>query len=68
MTDFTKLNEKISESDYPIGVIAKKIGITRQALHNKRYGKYEFSIGEMIALCKVLNLSNEEREKIFLGE
>lgn len=68
MTDFKRLNELIKNSDYPINVIASKMGITTQALHNKRIGKREFSIHEMLTLCEVLNISNSEREKIFFAK
>jgi hypothetical protein len=66
MTDCKKLNELIQGSDYPINVIASKAGMTVQSLHNKRTGKREFTIKEMIALCKVLDINKTEREQIFL--
>ena len=66
MTDCKRLNELISQSDYAINVIASKAGMTVQSLHNKRTGKREFTIREMVALCKILNISKAEREKIFL--
>ena len=66
MTDCKKLNELINESDYPINVIAEKAGMTTQSLHNKRTGKREFTIREMVALCKILKISKPEREQIFL--
>lgn len=66
MTDCLRLNELIKNSDYPINVIASKSGMTTQSLHNKRKGKREFTIAEMLALCKVLNIDNEAREQIFL--
>lgn len=66
MTDCKKLNELIKKSDYPVNVIAAKVGMTTQSLHNKRTGKREFTINEMVLLCKVLDISKQEREKIFL--
>ena len=66
MTDCKKLNELIKKSDYPINVIASKAGMTTQSLHNKRCGKREFSISEMLSLCKILEIPNEVREEIFL--
>jgi hypothetical protein len=66
MTDCKKLNELIKKSDYPVNVIAAKAGMTTQSLHNKRTGKREFTINEMMLLCKVLDISKQEREKIFL--
>lgn len=66
MTDCKRLNEIIKTSDFPINVIATKAGMTTQSLHNKRKGKREFTINEMLALCRVLNISKTEREEIFL--
>jgi hypothetical protein len=66
MTDCKKLNELIKKSDYPVNVIAAKAGMTTQSLHNKRTGKREFTINEMLLLCKVLDISKQEREEIFL--
>ncbi len=67
MANLKRLNEAIRSSDYSVGVIAKKAGMTRQSLYNKRLGKREFSVGEMAALCKVLNLSKTDRDQIFFG-
>ena len=66
MTDCARLNDIIKKSDYPVNVIAAKAGMTTQSLHNKRTGKREFSISEMLALCEVLKISVTEREEIFL--
>lgn len=65
MTDVKRLDELIKQSDYPINVIASKMGITTQALHSKRIGKREFSIREMLELCDILQINKSEREKIF---
>lgn len=66
MTDYKQLDEIIKNSDYPVNVIASKAGMTTQSLHNKRKGKREFTIAEMLALCDILNISKSNREKIFL--
>lgn len=67
MTDCNRLNELILNSDFPINVIARKAGMTPQSLHNKRTGKREFTISEMLAICNILDISNDEREQIFFG-
>lgn len=67
MTDCKRLNDIIKNSDFPINVIAAKAGMTTQSLHNKRTGKREFTIAEMLSLCKVLNISKSDRDKIFLA-
>ncbi len=67
MTNCKKLNEKIKESGYPIKIIASKSGMTTQSLHNKRTGKREFTIREMLSLCEVLSIPKSERDEIFLS-
>ncbi len=66
MTDLKLLNELIEKSDYPVKVIARRAGMSVQSLHNKRTGKREFTVREIISLAKVFNLTKSEREKIFL--
>ena len=66
MTNCKMLEEKIKASDYPVNVIAAKAGMTTQSLHNKRKGKREFTIQEMLSLCQVLKITAKEREQIFL--
>ena len=66
MTDLKMLNAIIDESDYPINVIAAKAGMTTQSFHNKRTGKREFTIREMIVLCKILDIAKPLRDQIFL--
>jgi hypothetical protein len=66
MTNCERLNELIKGSDYPVNVIASKVGMTTQSLHNKRTGKREFTIKEMLGLCEVLDISDSERDEIFL--
>ena len=43
-------------------------GIPLSTLHRKRSGDSEFSIGDMLAICESLQLSDEERDEIFLSE
>ena len=66
MVNLNKLNEIILNSDYPVKVIARKAGMSVQTLHNKRTGKREFTVSEMLGLCKALELSQKERNEIFL--
>lgn len=62
------LLRKIEESHLSKVYIAKSIGITRQALHDKMCGKREFKSSEMKKLAKVLHLSVKEREAIFFAD
>ena len=65
MTDLKLLNEMIDASDYPIKVIARKLGMSTQSLYNKRIGAREFTVKEILLFCEVFNLSKTERAKIF---
>lgn len=65
MTDLKRINELIETSDYPVKVIARKMGMSTQSLHNKRTGKREFTVREILSFCEVFNLSKTERTKIF---
>ena len=66
MTDLKKFNELIDNSDYPINVIASKVGMSTQSLRNKRNGLREITVREMVAFCELFNLSKKQREEIFL--
>lgn len=66
MVNLKLLNEMICASGYPKKVIAQRAGMSVQSLHNKRTGKREFSVKEILALSEILNLSKRQREEIFL--
>lgn len=67
VTDFKMLKKKISDSGMTMVAIAQKSGILRETLYNRLNGKGEFNASEMIALSRVLNLSNSERDAIFFA-
>ena len=46
---------------------AKALGISVQALYNKINNIAEFKVSEIVKSCEVLNLSSEDREKIFFA-
>ncbi len=67
MTDFKLLKKRISDSGMTMVAIANKTGILRETLYNRLNGKGEFNASEMVAIAKVLNLSNDERDAIFFA-
>ena len=67
MTDFQLLRDKISDSGMTMVAISQKSGILRETLYNRLNGKGEFNASEMVALSRVLNLSNSERDAIFFA-
>lgn len=67
MTDSEKLNKVITESGMKITVIAKRLGITREGLYKKLNNKTEFKASEILAMQRILNLTNEDRDLIFFA-
>ena len=47
-------------------VLSEKTGITRETLYNRFNENGEFKASEIVALTGALNLTKEERDKIFL--
>ena len=60
------LKEKISESGIKMTMLSEKTGITRETLYNRFNENGEFKASEIVALTGALNLTKEERDKIFL--
>lgn len=63
--DMELLEKKIEGSGLKKVFIAEQIGIDRASLRNKMIGKTEFTMSEIGKLCKVLNLTDKEKVKIF---
>ena len=67
MTDSALLNDVIRQSGITITAIAKKLGITREGFYKKFNNETEFKASEIVSMQKILNLSNEKRDKIFFA-
>ena len=67
MTNIIALKEAIEKSGYRRTFIAKKAGLTFQGYLNKEEGKTEFRQSEIQAIAELLNLSLEEKERIFFA-
>lgn len=65
MTNTALLREKIDESGYKLRFVAKQIGITYAGFLKKINNETEFKASEIQRLKELLNLSDEERDKIF---
>lgn len=65
MTDTKLLRRKINDSGYKLTFIAKKLGITYQGFLNKTNNATEFKATEIQALCDLLKIDMQEKEKIF---
>lgn len=66
MTDSDALRKKIEDMGLKLKYVAYQLGISAYSLQKKINNVTEFKSGEIIRLCKILNIvSLEEREKIF---
>lgn len=68
MVDYILLNDKIKDSGMTMVAIAKKSGILRETLYNKIKGTGEFKASEISGISNALNLTTEERDRIFFCE
>lgn len=68
MVDKELLDKKMLESGYKTGYIAEQLGVTRSALCYKRRGLRPFRAAEIYVLCNLLNLTQEEKKKIFFAQ
>lgn len=59
------LDDYIVKSGLRIGFIAEKLGVTRQAFNYKRRGISRFKASEAYVLCDLLNITGEDKSKIF---
>lgn len=55
-----KLRAKIKENGMNQNSVAEKIGIFSNSLSRKLLGKREFTLSEVVALCKVLSIENPQ--------
>ena len=66
MPDIKMLKEKITDRGMTVKAVAEKSGILRETLYNRLKGVGEFTASEIVSLSNVLNLSQTERDDIFL--
>lgn len=67
MTNTDLLRAKMDQSGYKLRFIASSIGLTYQGLLKKLKNESEFKASEIRALCKMLKISEAERESIFFS-
>ena len=60
------LEEKLESSGLKKNYIAKTLGLSPQGLSKKRKGTIPFTVREINMMKDILNLTNSERDKIFL--
>lgn len=62
------LNDKIEEIKIPVTTIAERMGISRQSLYLKMRGEREFKTSEVLKLCEILRLTDEEKTLVFFAD
>ncbi len=67
MTDTKKLQGKMREKGLTIKSLATMIGISDTGLFNKIHNRKEFLVSEVLAIARILCLSDEDVQKIFFA-
>lgn len=68
MVNFDALRAAIVDSGMTMTAIAVKSGMLRGTLYNRLDGRGEFKASEIKALCRVLHITDEQRDAIFFSE
>ena len=67
MTDTKQLKSVMVANGITLNELAEKIGINRSSLSYKINNKVEFTSSEIAKVQKALNMSIEQRDKIFFA-
>lgn len=67
MTDSEALNKVIENSGLKLTFIARALKLSREGFYKKLNNKTEFKASEIVKMQEILNLSNEQRDKIFFA-
>ena len=62
------VNQYIRDSGLKLGYIAKQLGITYVALHNKMIGKHPFTLQELTILKSLLKLNDDQWNSLLSQE
>lgn len=65
MTDSVALIQEINNSGLKKNAIAANLGLTPYGFMRKVNGFNEFKVSEMEALCDILGIKDEQRQRIF---
>lgn len=66
MTDTDELKKLIRMRGYTLNDVSKQIGISKTTLSYKINNKVEFSVSEIKKIQTILNLTDTQRDFIFL--
>lgn len=68
MVDTKLFDSKVSESGFHKSHIAKTLGISEQALWNKKTNKTKFRVSEIYVISDLLKLDDTDKKNIFFAE
>ena len=67
MTDSEALNKVIENSGLKLTFIARALKLSREGFYKELNNQTEFKASEIVKMQEILNLSNEQRDKIFFA-
>ena len=67
MTDSEALNKVIENSGVKLTFIARALKLSTEGFYKKLNNQTEFKASEIVKMQEILNLSNEQRDKIFFA-
>ena len=67
MTYSEALNKVIENSGLKLTFIARALKLSREGFYKKLNNQTEFKASEIVKMQEILNLSNEQRDKIFFA-
>ena len=67
MTDSEALNKVIENSGLKLTFIARALKLSREGFYKKLNNQTEFKASVIVKMQEILNLSNEQRDKIFFA-
>lgn len=65
MVDTTELKNVMARSGLKTVHICRTLGISGSSYQNKLHNRTEFTYSEVMKLCRMLNITDDERTKIF---
>lgn len=68
MVNINRLKGEVKANDMTTAMIAHKMGISENTLNNLYNGRTTFKVSHVEELCKILNLTAEQRDAIFFAD
>ena len=65
MTDTQKFKDRMISCGYTVKTLAKKIGISHEALYQKISNERSFKASEIMSISEILEMNIADRDEIF---